>query len=104
MGGFRPIPRSGIIGTPVAMIHDLGKSRDPMTIQQLRAAHKAIPFQPFTVHMADGRSFRVPHPDFLFMSPTVRTVIICQEDDEFSILYLLLMTEIEMTQAKSSKA
>ncbi len=34
------------------------------------------------------------------MSPTGRTVIICQENDEFSILDLLLMTEIEMvTQA-----
>ena len=75
-----------------------------MTIQQLRAAHKATPFQPFTVHMADGRSFRVPHPDFLSMSPTGRTVIIYQEDDEFSILDLLLMTEIQMVQAESSKA
>ena len=75
-----------------------------MTIQQLRAAHQATPFQPFTVHMADGRAFRVPHPDFLSMSPTGRTVIIYQEDDEFSILDLLLMTEIQMTQAESSKA
>ncbi len=75
-----------------------------MTIQQLRAAHKATPFQPFTVHMADGRAFHVPHPDFLFMSPTGRTVIICQEDDEFSILDLLLMTEIQKLPAESSKA
>ena len=41
-----------------------------MTIQQLRAAYKATPFRPFTLHMADGRSFPVPHPDFLSMSPT----------------------------------
>ncbi len=75
-----------------------------MTVQQLRAAHRAPPFRPFTVHMADGRSFHVPHPDFLFMSPTGRTVIICQEDEEFSILDLLLMTEIQMTQTTASKA
>ena len=67
-----------------------------MTIQQLRAAHKADPFQPFTVHMADGRASHVPHPDFLSMSPTGRTVFIFQEDDEFSILDPLLMTEVEM--------
>jgi hypothetical protein len=66
-----------------------------MTVQQLRAAHRATPFQPFTVHMADGRSFHVPHPDFLSMSPTGRTVIIYQDNDEFNILYLLVMTEIE---------
>ena len=57
-----------------------------------------MPFRPFRVHMADGRSFPVPHPDFLSMSPTGRTVIIYPEDEEFSILDLLLMTEIEMTQ------
>jgi hypothetical protein len=75
-----------------------------MTIQQLRTAHKAAPFRPFTVHMADDRSFRVPHPDFLFMSPSGRTVIICQEDDEFSILDLLLMTEIAMDPANPTRA
>ncbi len=75
-----------------------------MTIQQLRAAHRAIPFRPFTVHMAYGRSFPVPHPDFLFMSPTGRTVIICQEDEEFSILDLLLLTEIEIAQTAGKKA
>lgn len=31
-----------------------------MTIPQLRAAHKAVPFQPFTLQMADGRAFSVP--------------------------------------------
>ena len=75
-----------------------------MTIQQLRAAHRAVPFHPFTVHMADGRSFDVPHPDFLFMTPTGRTVIICQENDEFSILDLLLMTEIKTASASRSNS
>jgi hypothetical protein len=69
-----------------------------MTIQQLRAAHRATPFRPFTIHMADDRTFHVPHPDFLSMSQTGRTVIIYQQDDEFSILDLLLMTEIQMTR------
>ena len=77
-----------------------------MTIQQLRAAHKAMPFRPFIVHMADGRQFPVPHPDFLFMSPSGRTVIICDEGEgeDFSILDLLLTTEIEMAPTNASKA
>lgn len=75
-----------------------------MTIQQLRAAYRAAPFRPFTLHMADGRSFHVPHPDFLSMSPTGRTVIIYQENEEFSILDLLLMTEIEMVQTAATSA
>ena len=75
-----------------------------MTIQQLRAAHRAAPFRPFTIHMADSRSFHVPHPEFLSMSPTGRTVIIYQEDEEFSILDLLLMTEIEMSPTSGQRA
>ncbi len=74
-----------------------------MTIQQLRTAHRATPFRPFTVHMADGRNFHVPHPDFLSMSPTGRTVIVYQQDDEFSILDLLLMTEIQMEGSAASR-
>jgi hypothetical protein len=75
-----------------------------MTIQQLRAAHRATPFRPFTIHMADGRCFSVPHPDFLSMSPSGRTVIVYQEDDSFSILDLLLTTEIEMSPPSRSPA
>jgi len=68
-----------------------------MTIPQLRAAHKAVPFQPFILQMADGRAFSAPHPDFLSLSPTGRTVILSQEDENFSILGLLRMTAIENT-------
>lgn len=74
-----------------------------MTIQQLRGAHRATPFRPFTIHMADGRAFHVPHPDFLSMSPTGRTVIVYQEEDEFSILDLLLMTEIKVNPTSPQK-
>jgi hypothetical protein len=54
--------------------------------------------------MTDGRSFHIPHPDFLFMTPTGRTVIVCQENDDFSILDLLLMTEIESSQATAARS
>ncbi len=75
-----------------------------MTIQQLRDAHRAAHFQPFTIHMPDGHALDVPHPEFLSMSPSGRTVIIYHEDDHFSILDLLLITEIEMKSASSSPA
>lgn len=75
-----------------------------MTVQQLRAALHGMPFRQFTLHMGDGRSFHVPHPDFLSMSPTGRTVIVYQQDDDFSILDLLLMTEIEFTKPAASKS
>ena len=65
-----------------------------MTIQQLDNARNARPFRPFTIHMADGRSFPVPHQGLLSRSPTGRTTIVYAADDSFSILDLLLMTEL----------
>jgi hypothetical protein len=75
-----------------------------MTIQQLRAAYRATPFRPFTIRMADGRAFLIPHPDFMSMSPSGRTVIVYQDDESFSILDLLLMTEIDMSPASPSRS
>ncbi|HEX3657965.1 MAG TPA: hypothetical protein VHV55_19405 [Pirellulales bacterium] len=66
-----------------------------MTTEQLRAAHRATPFRPFKIRMADGRAFPVPHPDFLSISPAGRTVVIYQPDGAASIVDLLLMTELE---------
>ncbi len=37
------------------------------------------------------------------MCPTGCTVIICQENEDFSILDLLLMTEIQTAQAEASR-
>jgi hypothetical protein len=43
-----------------------------MTIQQVRDAMHRMPFTPFTVHLIDGRSFIVNHPDFIAVSPEPR--------------------------------
>ena len=67
-----------------------------MTIEQMRATREANPFRPFTLRLADGRSFRVPHRDYLSLSPGGRTVIIYQADESFSILDLLLVTGLEI--------
>ncbi|MBX7075058.1 MAG: hypothetical protein K1X71_18095 [Pirellulales bacterium] len=67
-----------------------------MTIQQLKAIHDAQPFTPFVLHTADGRFFPVPHRDFLSHSPGGRTLVVYRDDESFSILDLLLVTEIEV--------
>ncbi len=68
-----------------------------MTIEQLRTTLRAAPFRPFTIRMADGRQFPIPHPDFLSFSPTGRTAVIFHADGSASIVDLLLMTELELS-------
>jgi hypothetical protein len=67
-----------------------------MTIEQLRVVHQAQPFVPFTIHLADGRAVHVPHREFLSHSPSGRTIIVNHADDTFSIIDLLLVTELEV--------
>ncbi|MEM7681559.1 MAG: hypothetical protein AAF288_06365 [Planctomycetota bacterium] len=67
-----------------------------MTVEQFKSVLHAQPFQPFTIHVADGRAFKVRHPDYVSRSPAGRTVIVYGDGDGFSILDLLLITEIEV--------
>jgi hypothetical protein len=40
-----------------------------MTLDEIRRHAKTQPFVPFEIVMVDGRIFRVPHPDFIFVPP-----------------------------------
>ncbi len=72
-----------------------------VTIEQLRNVYDAQPFQPFVIHLADGRSIDVPHREFMATSPTGRTVVVMQPDERMNIVHLLLVTDIEvMPQSK----
>ena len=75
-----------------------------MTAQQLRDLQQAKPFRPFTMHMADGRSFQVSHPEFLLVAPSGRTAVLYDQDDHLNILDVMLMTGIETTSAPTTRA
>ena len=67
-----------------------------MMIEQFKSALHANPFRPFTIHMADGRVFLIKHRDFVSRSPSGRTIVVHSDDDSFSVLDLLLMSEVEV--------
>jgi len=67
-----------------------------MRIDDLKRIHGAQPFRPFTIHVGDGRSFRVNHPEFLAQSPSGRTVIVFGRDDAFEVIDLMLVPTIEV--------
>ena len=65
-----------------------------MIVELLRLAREANPFRPFTVHLADGRSHRVPHRDYLSLSPVGRSIVVYHSDGSGSFLDSLLITEL----------
>ncbi len=70
-----------------------------MTIEQLRTTCQAQPFRPFLIHLADGRTIPVEHPEFIMTAPIGRTIVIAQPDDTFNIIDLLLVTDLEIKRA-----
>ncbi len=73
-----------------------------MTIEQMRGAYQAQPFQPFVLHLADGREIPVHHREFIMTVPSGRTVLIVQPDDTLNIVGLLLVTDLEFKPVRSN--
>ena len=63
---------------------------------RIRELLRAAPFQPFIIRMADGREYRVDHPDFvLAASSDVPQVIVEEPGGSVHFLSVLLMASIE---------
>jgi hypothetical protein len=72
-----------------------------MTLEALRKYHQAEPFRPFVLHMADGRSVRVDHPEFLAYTGGGRTIIVGDaEGDGSEIVDLLLVASIQVLDSR----
>ena len=67
------------------------------------AYQKSAPFRAFTIHLSDGRSFKVAHPDSLFTS---RGGFLYHESDdgELTIFDLDHVTSINVRGRRSAAA
>ncbi len=65
--------------------------------ERIRELLRTVPFQPFVIYMAEGRTFRVNHPDFVLAPPTNQSWVIVAEEnsDRLHQLSALLMTGVE---------
>jgi hypothetical protein len=66
-----------------------------MTTAQFRAAMNDRPFNPFVVHMANGRKLDIRRPEIPHLSPGGRVVCVFEHPNAGSFVDLLLMTELE---------
>ena len=64
---------------------------------RIRELLHATPFQPFVIRVADGKEYRIEHPDFVLAAPSdVPQIIIEEPDGNVHFLSVLLMTSIEL--------
>jgi hypothetical protein len=47
---------------------------------------------PFTLHMADGKQYAVPHRDYIFLPPKGAFVVVTDDQQHVFVLPLLTMT------------
>lgn len=65
-----------------------------MTIEQIRELHQKRPFQPFEIHLVDGRTLTVDHPELFSRSVSGRTINVSRPDDVVETIDLLLVVSI----------
>ncbi len=75
-----------------------------MTIERIREFHSAQPFQPFVMHLGDGRAIEVRHQEFMALGPGGRTVVVFQPDDSMNVVDLLLVTDVEFGPRKNGSS
>jgi len=71
-----------------------------MTRQQVESAVASR--IPFSLFMANGREYRVPHPDYISLPPKAAYVIVYDDEGHFTVLPLLTMTGLQSTITDAS--
>ena len=55
---------------------------------------------PFTLCMADGKEYHVPHRDYIWLPPRAGFGIVYEDDGHFNVLPLLTMTGLRSKTAE----
>jgi hypothetical protein len=75
-----------------------------MTIERIPKAYSAQPFVPFVLHLADGREIPVRSPEFMAIAPSGRTINVYHPGDDWNIVDLLLVTDLEFRNGRRRRA
>jgi hypothetical protein len=72
---------------------------EEMKMSGLRKLYDAEPFQPFLIHMANGRRIPVRHREFMALSPSGRTAYVYQMNDDSEVVDVALVTSLELRKS-----
>jgi len=74
-----------------------------MTATELREYWQRSPFVPFDIVVPGRKKIRVPHPDFLSISPGGRIAHVWKTADSGASLDIFLITALESTSRSKQK-
>jgi hypothetical protein len=65
-----------------------------MLIETIREFNRAVPFRPYEIRPNGGERLRVPHPDFVFVSPEGAWVMVTDEREHPRHIGSILIEEV----------
>ncbi|MCG3184154.1 MAG: hypothetical protein ICCCNLDF_02266 [Planctomycetes bacterium] len=74
-----------------------------MKADEIRKAMNASPFHKFTLHLANGRSLKVEHRDFISVDPQGRTTIVFKLDGNWEAVGIPLVSSIEYHTGRNGR-
>ncbi len=69
--------------------------------EQIRHLLHATPFFPFVIRTADGKSFRVDHPDFVIAGSDAPYVLLEEPSGHIHRINVMLITSLEEKSSSS---
>ena len=75
-----------------------------MVAETIREYLQASPFRPLTVVTAAGREYKVPHPDFAWLTPTQRDLVVADQFDHMAVLSMALISEVQIAPLETAAA
>ena len=72
--------------------------------KDVRKLAKAEPFVPFTIHMADGKAFRIPTADHITVPPKGGRVVVLSDDGDYDVLSAILITRLNVDHGEPAIA
>jgi hypothetical protein len=70
-----------------------------MDLDGVREALHTVPFEPFVMRLADGRSLPIRHRDFVAVGK--RRIVVIHDDDTWSFVEPLLIVSLDKLPASS---
>ena len=78
------------------------KAEFPSMLEQLRELVHAVPFVPFSIILPNGRSVKVPHPDFIWLHPLdKKTVMVALPTGGARIINVQLIVTLVAKRVKA---
>ena len=72
-----------------------------MTADIRKLVH-AMPFVPFTIHLADGGQLRVPTVDHIAVPPAGGRIFVFGDDERYDVLSALLISRITVDRESAT--